>query len=248
MSESPIAAIELIHVRLPTRREHKWTGLYRAYRRLHARQDDGPRWPRRLGRGARAEGLGRRVRPLFRRKPRHGRARWCRTISRPRSPAACRATSSNCMTAWTVPSRAIPMPRRRSISPPTTLPACRSACRRCRLLGRRAAPAHRRHPFDRSHRLRGGRARGHAGRRRGNPHIQGQGRRRSGPRRRDGAAPARHGRAEDHARDRCQSGLRDARRGDPHLPPMARAESPISSSRSKASRGLPRSPAPSMRR
>jgi muconate cycloisomerase len=27
MSEAPIAAIELFHVRLPTRREHKWTGL-----------------------------------------------------------------------------------------------------------------------------------------------------------------------------------------------------------------------------
>ena len=27
MSDSPIAAIELHHVALPTRREHKWTGL-----------------------------------------------------------------------------------------------------------------------------------------------------------------------------------------------------------------------------
>ena len=27
MTESPIADIELFHVRLPTRREHKWTGL-----------------------------------------------------------------------------------------------------------------------------------------------------------------------------------------------------------------------------
>ena len=27
MSESPIAGIELFHIGLPTRREHKWTGL-----------------------------------------------------------------------------------------------------------------------------------------------------------------------------------------------------------------------------
>jgi muconate cycloisomerase len=27
MSDAPIAAIELHHVALPTRREHKWTGL-----------------------------------------------------------------------------------------------------------------------------------------------------------------------------------------------------------------------------
>ena len=27
MSDSPISGIELFHVSLPTRREHKWTGL-----------------------------------------------------------------------------------------------------------------------------------------------------------------------------------------------------------------------------
>ena len=71
MIERPIAAIELHHIALPTRREHKWTGLtepiggYVLVKMSDEAGVDG------LGRGARAQGLGRRIRPLFRGEPRH---------------------------------------------------------------------------------------------------------------------------------------------------------------------------------
>ena len=64
-----IASIETLLVQVPTRREHKWTGLTELIGRYVLVTDDRQRRPRRLGRGAGAEGLGRRVRPLFRRDP-----------------------------------------------------------------------------------------------------------------------------------------------------------------------------------
>jgi len=66
MADAPIAAIELHHIALPTRREHIWTGLtepiggYVLVKMTDAAGLAG--WA-----GARAQGLGRRIRPLFRR-------------------------------------------------------------------------------------------------------------------------------------------------------------------------------------
>ena len=95
------------------------------------------------------------------------------------------AISACCISAWTPRSRAIPTPRRRSISPPTTSPAGAPASR-CTTSWAGLRDAHPGRPLDRADGGRGRRARGRQGRRRGHPYDQDQGRGRAGARRRDG--------------------------------------------------------------
>ena len=92
-----IAQIDTIIVELPTRREHKWTGLTEPIGRymLTRMTDDDGRC--RLGRGARAQGLGRRVRPLLRRVARNRRARHRALPGAGRDRRRSRATSSSCI-------------------------------------------------------------------------------------------------------------------------------------------------------
>ncbi len=184
-------------------------GAAGADRRLCHPQDDRCRRPRRLGRGAGAQGLGRRVRALFRRKPGH-RARGGDAVSRAgrHGMPARRHRRASCPHG--------PRPQ----GPPLCqggdrdrgLRPRRTAARRAERAAsrRRAATAHPGHPFDRADRLCGGRARGRAGGAGGHPHLQDQGRRRSRPRRRDGGAGAQRGRTQ--GRDCASTPTRAMRR------------------------------------
>ena len=130
MPASPIDKVELYHVALPTRREHKWTGLTEpigGYILVKMTDDAGVV---RLGRSAGAEGLGRRVRPLFRREPGHHHDGH-RALSRARGAAAALPGEHRRAARAHGPrrSRAIPTPKPPSSSQPTIWPASSSACR-----------------------------------------------------------------------------------------------------------------------
>ena len=193
MSDSPITAIELHHVALPTRREHKWTGLtepiggYVLVKMIDAAGNAG--W----GEAPALKDWGGEFGRYFGESP----GTTIEVITRYLAPAVkgcmpgeigeLHARMDRIIKGYPYAKAAVEFAAYDLAGRQWGLPVHR-------LLGGAVRQAHSGHPFDRTSGLRGGRARGRAGRARRHPHHQDQGRRRSRPRRRDGAAHPRDGR------------------------------------------------------
>ena len=129
MADARIATIELHHIALPTRREHKWTGLtepiggYVLVKMTDAAGLAG--W----GEAPALKDWGGEFGRYFGESPGTTIEVITAISGAGRRRAACRARSRNCMRAWIAPSRAIPTPRRRSSSRPMISPASNAAFR-----------------------------------------------------------------------------------------------------------------------
>ena len=238
MADAPIAAIELHHIALPTRREHKWTGLTEpiggyvlvkmtdaaglaGWGEAPALKDWGGEFGRYFGEspGTTIQVITQYLAPAV-----HG--------CLPGEIAELHARMDRAIKGYPYAKAAVEFAAYDLAGKQCGLPVHR-------LLGRRQPAPHPGDAFDRAHRLRGGRARGGAGRQRRHPHHQDQGRRRSRPRRRDGPAHPRDRRAGHRAlrATPTRATARRARRSAPSGAWSATTSS-ISSSRSRASSGL----------
>ena len=135
MSDSPIAAIELHHVALPTRREHKWTGLTEpigGYVLVKMTDDDGNAgW----GEAPALKDWGGEFGRYFGESPGTTIEVDHASSRAGREGLHARRDCANCTRAWTAASRAIPTPRPRWSSPPTISPGGNAGLPVHRLLG-----------------------------------------------------------------------------------------------------------------